>query len=188
MAGSPKSKLSFTPLDMAQISVCTALLCVLSPIAVPMPFLVPITLQVMIVMLTALLLSPLHALIAQTLYTLLGICGLPVFSGGNSGFAALASPTGGFIVGFIFAAFSVSLIKGKAEGKRALPRMLASAIGVGIPAIYIPGILWFSFVQKVDLPTSAKIVAASFILLDIAKCAAAALLAVPVRATVRKIR
>ena len=188
MANAKTDSLRFTPLTMAQIAVCTALLCVLSPIAIPMPILVPITLQVMIIVLVALILHPVHALIAQLLYTLIGLAGLPVFSGYKSGFAALASPTGGFIIGFIFAAFLVSLLKGSGEGKYAVVRYILVAVFVGIPAVYIPGIIWFSFVQKVDLITSAKLVAASFLLVDIAKCVISALFAVPLKAALRKIK
>lgn len=173
---------------MAQIAVCTALLCVLSPLAIPLPILVPITLQVMVVVLVALILNPVHALISQLLYTVLGIVGLPVFSGGKSGFAALASPTGGFIIGFIFASFFISLLKGDGNGKNAVARYILVSVLVGIPCVYIPGIIWFSVVQNVDLLTSAKLVAASFILIDIAKCVAAALIAVPVKAALRKIK
>lgn len=187
MANSQTKTLRFTPLTMAQIAVCTALLCVLSPLAIPMPILVPITLQVMIVVLVALILSPVHALIAQLLYTVLGIVGLPVFSGGKSGFAALASPTGGFIVGFIFASFFISLLKGSGDGTKGVLRYILVAILAGIPAVYIPGIIWFSVVQKVDLLTSAKLVAASFILIDVAKCVAAALIAVPVNKALKRI-
>ena len=142
----------------------------------------------MIIVLVALILHPVHALIAQLLYTLIGLAGLPVFSGYKSGFAALASPTGGFIIGFIFAAFLVSLLKGSGEGKYAVVRYILVAVFVGIPAVYIPGIIWFSFVQKVDLITSAKLVAASFILVDIAKCVISALFAVPLKAALRKIK
>ena len=180
-------QLKFTPLGMARIAVCTALLCVLSPIAIPTPIPVPITLQVFAVVLCALILPPLHALIAQLLYTLIGVGGLPVFSGGKGGFAAFASPTGGFIIGFIIAAFLISLLKG-ADGSCTVVRCILISVFVGIPCIYIPGTLWFSFVQQVDILTSAKLVAASFILLDAAKCIAAALIALPVNRAVSKIR
>ena len=176
-----------TPLTMAQIAVCTALLCVLSPIAIPSPILVPITLQVLAVVLTALILPAPHAVAAQLLYTVLGICGLPVFSGGKSGFAAIASPTGGFIIGFIIASLLISLLKGSGEGKGAVLRFILVSVFVGIPAVYIPGILWFAFIQQVDVLTSAKLVAASFILLDIGKCVAAALIAIPVRKALKHI-
>lgn len=188
MSHSKNSNLKFTTLEMAKIAVCTALLCVLSPLAIPMPILVPITLQVMIVIMVALVLKPIHALIAQLLYTFLGIIGLPVFSGGKGGFAALASPTGGFIIGFIIASFLVSLLKGKSDGKKSVIRYILVTIFVGVPSIYIPGIIFFAINQQVDLLTSAGIVAASFILVDVVKCIIATLLAVPINAALKNIR
>ena len=188
MTKKSKTSKNFTAMNMARIAVCTALLCVLSPIAIPMPFPVPLTLQVMAVMLTALILSPLQALTAQLLYTLLGLIGLPVFSEGRGGFAALASPTGGFILGFILASFLVSLFKGSLESKYAVFRYTAVTVAAGIPAVYIPGILWFSAVQQVDIITSAKLVAASFILFDVVKCAAASFIAYPVNSALKKIK
>ena len=107
------SKLKLTTLAMAQIAVSAALLCVLSPLAIPLPIPVPFTLQVLVVIMIALILKPSYAIIAQLIYTVLGIVGLPVFSGGKSGFGTILSPTGGFIIGFIIASFFVSLVKEK---------------------------------------------------------------------------
>ena len=78
------SKLKLTTLAMAQIAVSAALLCVLSPLAIPLPIPVPFTLQVLVVIMIALILKPSYAIIAQLIYTVLGIVGLPVFSGGKS--------------------------------------------------------------------------------------------------------
>ena len=88
--------------SMCQVAVCTALLCVLSPLSIPTPIGVGFTTQVLIVLITALILKPAQALAAQLIYTLLGILGLPVFSMYKSGFGVLTSPTGGFIIGFIY--------------------------------------------------------------------------------------
>ena len=132
MKSKNNSKLKLTTLAMAQIAVCTALLCVLSPLAIPLPIPVPFTLQVLVVVLIALILKPVYALIAQLLYTLLGIVGLPVFSGGKSGIGAVLSPTGGFIIGFIFAAFFVSLLNSKLKIKNPFARHLVASIAAGI--------------------------------------------------------
>ena len=85
-----------TTVALCQIAVCAALLCVLSPLTVPTPFGIGFTLQVFIVILTALVLKPLHALTAQLIYTLLGVIGLPVFSGYQSGFGCDNQPHGRF--------------------------------------------------------------------------------------------
>ena len=167
-------------LAMAQIAICAALLCVLSPLSVPTPLNIAFTLQVFIVILTALVLKPFYALAAQLLYTLLGVIGLPVFSGWQSGFGVLAGPTGGFLVGFILASFFVSLAKGKTNGKYAVLRYLIAAVAVGIPCIYLPGILGFMLYAGVDFSKAFMLVAATFIPIDLAKCVIAALVAVPI--------
>lgn len=68
---------------------------------------VPITLQTLAVMLTGLALGPARAFAAVGLYVLLGLAGLPIFSGGRSGLGVLAGPSAGYIVGFVFAATAV---------------------------------------------------------------------------------
>lgn len=171
----------------ARIAVCAALLCVLSPLAIPLPILVPITLQVFAVILVALVLDPLEALIAQALYTLLGCVGLPVFSGGKGGFGAVLSPTGGFIVGFILASFLVSLLKGSGKGRRGVVRTAAVAVLVGVPAVYIPGIVGFIMYTGKDILTAAVTLTSTFILIDVAKCLAAAAISIPVNAALAKL-
>lgn len=181
------SKLKLTTLAMAQIAVCTALLCVLSPLAIPLPIPVPFTLQVLVVVLIALILKPVYALIAQLLYTLLGIVGLPVFSGGKSGVGAVLSPTGGFIIGFIFAAFFVSLLNSKLKIKNPFARHLVASIAAGIPCIYIPGIAMYMLYVQVDLLNAIVTLTSVFILIDLGKCVIASLLAVPINKALSKI-
>ncbi len=65
---------------------------------------VPITLQTLAVMLTGLVLGPGRAFAAVGLYVLLGLAGLPIFSGGRSGLGILATPSAGYILAFPLAA------------------------------------------------------------------------------------
>jgi biotin transport system substrate-specific component len=68
---------------------------------------VPITLQTLAVMLTGLALGPGRAFAAVGLYVLLGLAGLPIFSGGRSGLGVLAGPSAGYILAFPLAAAAV---------------------------------------------------------------------------------
>ncbi|WP_427131795.1 biotin transporter BioY [Pseudarthrobacter sp. S9] len=68
---------------------------------------VPITLQTLAVMLTGLALGPGRAFAAVGLYVLLGLAGLPIFSGGRSGLGILAGPSAGYIIAFPLAAAAV---------------------------------------------------------------------------------
>ncbi|MEY8434351.1 biotin transporter BioY [Streptococcus hyointestinalis] len=94
---------------LLMISVSTAILAVLSQLTIPIGT-TPITLQTFAVGLVASLLKWREALLAVALYILLGAIGLPVFAGGGSGIATLASPSSGFIWGFILYALVTSLL------------------------------------------------------------------------------
>ena len=106
-----------------------------------------------------------------SLYIMLGIIGLPVFSGGKSGFGALLSPTGGFIIGFLVGAFLISLFKGQS-----ITRNIIVSIFCGVIPVYIFGITFFMIFTSSDLFTAVTNVSAVFIVIDIAKCIFASVL------------
>ena len=172
MANTQPSKAKLTTLAMVQIALCTALICVSAQLAIPLPIGVPFTLQVLMVMLTALILKPLYSVISLLLYVLLGVVGLPVFSGAKSGIGTILSPTGGFIIGFVLAAFFVSLLKG------VLGRKLGGKL---------PGIALYMVYTGADLVSAIVTLTSVFILLDIAKCVIASLIAVPLNKALAKI-
>lgn len=187
MAETKKSKTKLTTIAMTQIALCTALMCIAAQISIPLPIGVPFTLQVMMVILIALILKPVYSLISQVLYTLLGIVGLPVFTGGRSGLGTILSPTGGFIIGFLIAVFLVSLLKGKNESKYAVARYIAVSVLVGIPAMYIPGIAMYMVYVNTDLFSAIATLTSVFILIDLAKCVIASLIAVPLNKALSRI-
>lgn len=172
---------------MVQIALCTALMCVSAQISIPLPIGVPFTLQVLMTILIALILRPIYALISLVLYTLLGIIGLPVFSGGRSGMGTILSPTGGFIIGFIISVFLISLLKGKNDSKYAVIRYILVSVLVGIPSMYIPGIAMYMVFVDTDLIGAIAALTSVFILIDLAKCVIASLIAVPLNKALKKI-
>ena len=191
MANTQPSKAKLTTLAMVQIALCTALICVSAQLAIPLPIGVPFTLQVLMVMLTALILKPLYSVISLLLYVLLGVVGLPVFSGAKSGIGTILSPTGGFIIGFVLAAFLVSLLKGvlgrKLGGKLTVVRYIIVTVIIGIPVMYIPGIALYMVYTGADLVSAIVTLTSVFILLDIAKCVIASLIAVPLNKALAKL-
>ncbi len=191
MANTQPSKAKLTTLAMVQIALCSALICVSAQLAIPLPIGVPFTLQVLMVMLTALILKPLYSVISLLLYVLLGVVGLPVFSGAKSGIGTILSPTGGFIIGFVLAAFLVSLLKGvlgrKLGGKLTVVRYIIVTVIIGIPVMYIPGIALYMVYTGADLVSAIVTLTSVFILLDIAKCVIASLIAVPLNKALAKI-
>lgn len=104
---------------------------------------VPVTFQVLFVLLAGLVLRPGAAVASMTVYIALGVAGLPVFSGGRSGLQTLAGPTGGYLVGFVAAALLVSLIAGPGS-RRANVGWRSLAMAAGIAAIYAVGVMWLA--------------------------------------------
>lgn len=73
-------------------------------IEISLPY-VPISGQTLAVGLTATILGSRPGALSMTIYVLAGILGAPVFTGFDSGLNALTGPTGGYIIGFIIAAY-----------------------------------------------------------------------------------
>ena len=85
-------------IDLVLIALMTALLIVLSLVA-PIPIgviPVPVTLQLLGVMLVGLILGPLRGALVVLLYVSMAMIGIPVLPGGRAGLAVLTGPTGGF--------------------------------------------------------------------------------------------
>ena len=100
--------------ELTKMSICIAIICISSYISFPLPFTpTMITAQTIAINLVALILTPKQSFIVVLLYIFLGAFGLPVFSGGTSGFGRLFGPTGGFILGFLVIAPFMSYLKGK---------------------------------------------------------------------------
>jgi len=77
-------------------------------VRIPLPFTpVPITLQTFFVLLSGAFLGSGLGVMSQMSYALIGISGLPIFSGAGSGLPYLLGPTGGYIFGFALASFFI---------------------------------------------------------------------------------
>ncbi|MDR1785894.1 MAG: biotin transporter BioY, partial [Spirochaetaceae bacterium] len=92
------------------IALFAAIIGVSGFVAIPAgPAGVPIVLQNMMVLLAGTVLGGFQGAAAVGLYILGGVLGLPVFAGGRSGLASLASPSGGFIVGYFIGAAAAGI-------------------------------------------------------------------------------
>lgn len=148
---------------------------------------VPLTLQVLIVLLSGLILRPRGAFFAVGTYLLLGAAGLPVFSGGLGGIGVLFGPTGGYLVGFLLAATAISVLRLRLSHGRAGVGADVFALAVGIAIIHLAG--WAQLALVTGMGPRAALVAGvlPFIGLDVLKAAAALLVARALR-KVRYIR
>lgn len=121
--------------DIALIALFTALTAAVSSFKIPLPM-VPITLQTLMVLLSGLMLGPVRGALSQLAYVVIGAAGLPVFAGWVGGMQALVGPSGGYLYGFIVAAFVTGLIANFFKKKAGITKMagilIASLIGTSL--------------------------------------------------------
>ncbi len=107
---------------------------------IPVPFSpVPITGQTFAVLLSGAVLGSRAGAASQVLYFGLGLIGLPFYAGGASGWEVVSGASGGYLIGFIAAAWVV----GKLAEKRQ-DRLVSTALGAFLTAnlvIYVFGII-----------------------------------------------
>ena len=154
---------------MAKAALLAALTAATAIVAIPIGS-VPVTLQVFFVLLAGLVLGPVYGALSMIVYMLLGIVGLPVFAGGAAGIGAVIGPRGGYLFGFVLAAVIVGFIASR--GKNSVSR-LAIAMGAGIVAIYVLGVVQLSLVTGMSLMQAILAGAAPFIIFDVIKAVAA---------------
>ncbi|HEV8663453.1 MAG TPA: biotin transporter BioY [Candidatus Methylomirabilis sp.] len=132
---------------------------------------VPITGQTFAVLLTGAALGALRGTAAIGLYVVEGLVGLPVFAGGGAGLARLQGPTGGYLLGFIAAAYLTGTLAERGWDRRV--RFAAVAMAAGNVVIYLFGVPWLAlYLGWADAVTKGLL---PFILGDFLKLAAAAL-------------
>lgn len=133
-------KPSFSTQTLVLIALVTAITCILAPLSVPLPFSpVPLTLTNFVLELSIFLLGWKKGSVSYLLYVLLGIAGLPVFSGFSGGLGKFAGPTGGYLVGFLFLVLIGGLIAERFHYKR--PACVAGMI-LGMAVAYLLGTAW----------------------------------------------
>jgi biotin transport system substrate-specific component len=161
-----------TTRELAVAALFTALLSASAFVAIPLGP-VPFTLQVYVVLLAGMVLGPRLGVLSVVAYLLLGLVA-PVYSGGASGFGALAGPTGGYLFGFVAAAVVTGLIAGRPDA--GLPRLIAAGL-IGLAPIYALGTTWLAL--QLGLSPSAAVASgvAPFVWVDVVKAIAAALTA-----------
>ena len=166
---------------MTLSAVMTALTVVLAQIAIPVPLGVPITLQTFAIALCGYLLGAKYGFISTVIYVTLGAIGVPVFSHFQGGIHHIfASPTGGFILGFIFISlFSglSSLFKWQKNGN--IYSVLLGLCGVAL--CHLCGAMQYASIAALPFTTALLTVSLPFILKDILSVIISYLLAVKLR-------
>lgn len=128
-------------LDVVLIAAGAAVTAVAAQIAVPL-WPVPITGQTLAVLLVGVTLGATRGALSLALYAVLGIVGLPVFSDYSSGWSVIAGPTGGYIVGFIFAAALAGWLAQREWDRKLVRAFLAFLAGSIVPFAF--GLPWLA--------------------------------------------
>ena len=153
---------------ICKIGILSALIALCAWITIPGP--VPFTLQTFAVFLAIMLLGWKDGFFAVAVYVVLGVAGLPVFSGFRSGIGVLLGATGGYIVGFLLAPFI--MLPFERRGRAA--RILSAA--AALVACYVFGTLWYAFVymsggKEFDILSVLLACVVPFIIPDVIKIA-----------------
>ena len=151
-----------------------AVTCILAPLSIPIGP-VPISFTNLAIYLSLYLLGWKKGTISYLIYLLLGLVGLPVFSGFTGGPSKLAGPTGGYIIGFLFSALGMWAME-KLPGKKSIMQIVSMVVGLVV--CYAFGTAWFMVVYgkangPVGLVTALGWCVFPFIIPDLIKIALA---------------
>ena len=150
---------------MTRIAVMTAVLCILGPLSVPVGP-VPISLATLGILLSVYVLGTKEGTAACILYLAIGAIGLPVFSGFQGGFAKIAGPTGGYMLGYLF----LALIAGWFIHKY-YDIIWLQFIGMclGTVVLYVFGTVWLAHVAGMTFMEAMAAGVLPFIIGDVLK-------------------
>lgn len=163
-------------------AMLTAVISLLSLIAIPMPSMIPISLQCFAVALCGYFAGSVMGTVSVTVYILIGMVGVPVFAGMRGGFAVLFGATGGFIIGFIPLCLLCGGF-GLSEKSGRYRHITAIALGItGLLLCHICGIVQFMLIMQTDIMTALLTASLPYI----AKDMVCILLAYPVSNILKK--
>ncbi len=114
---------------------------------------VPITMQTLVVLVVGMAFGWRLGAATVLLYLAEGSLGLPVFAGTPErgiGLAYMVGPTGGYLLGFLFAAAVVGWLGQRGWDRHIATTLAAMALGTAI--IYLPGLIWLGVAIGWDKP------------------------------------
>ena len=132
---------------LTMTAAAAAAMGVLAPWAVPLGP-VPVSLCTLLIYLMAYLMDTKQAFSAVLVYVLMGMAGLPVFSGFTGGLGILAGPTGGFVLGYLPVSVLCALAVKKARASR-MVQLLGMVGATGM--LYLLGTVWYCVQGQVGL-------------------------------------
>ncbi len=133
--------------DLALILLGSVVVAACAQISIPLQP-VPVTGQTLAILLVGMALGSRRGALALLAYLAEGAAGLPVFAGGQSGLAYMAGPTGGYLLGFVAAAWLVGWLAERGFDRNLFTTLAAMAAGNIV--IYFFGVLWLQTLIGLD--------------------------------------
>ena len=168
--------------EMSMCALFAALTAVLSQVSIPIGP-VPINLATFAVFAAGAMLGAKLGTLSIAVWVALGAFGVPVFSGFQGGLGRLFGPTGGYILGFLPAAWLTGLLCGRQQKKSVLRFALTMLPGMLIYLLL--GTIWFMHVTGNGLAQALALCVWPFIPGDFIKIFLAATLALKLPFTKR---
>ncbi len=151
---------------LTKIALMAALQCIISPFAIAFPISpVPMSLATLMLYLSVYILGKKHATISCGIYLLIGLVGIPVFSGFTGGAGKLLGPTGGYLIGYL----ALTWIGGWCVEKWSSYRLQGFGLVIGTALCYLFGTIWLAYQAGMDFVTSLGVGVLPFIIGDVVK-------------------
>ena len=158
--------------NLTTTALMAAVICVLGPLSLPIGP-VPVSLTTLAIYITMYVLDVKRGTLACLIYVLLGLFGLPVFSGFSGGAAKLLGPTGGYIIGYIPMAFLIGLVIDR-YWKNKLVCIVAMEAATWV--LYLLGTAWLAHQTGMTFQAALGAGVLPFIVVDLCKIVIAAFL------------
>ncbi len=167
--------------DLTRTAAMAALICVAGPLTVPIGP-VPLSLASFAVYLAGAVLGWKRGSLAVAVYLLIGLAGVPVFSGFSGGVQKLFGVTGGYLIGYVACALVTGLFAGEPDADDPRPAWrLPVGMALGTLALYAVGTAWFMVQTGNALAAAMGMCVLPFLPGDAVKIVAASVIATPVR-------
>lgn len=164
--------------NTASLVLCglfAALTAICSYINIPLGFTpVPMNVATLAVFLAGGLLGKKYGTASIAVYVMMGAVGIPVFAGFQAGAGVLAGPTGGFLAGYIAAAFLTGFFMEIFASRSNALCMIG--IFIGQLTCYLLGTLWFMFITGTEVKAALPACVIPFIPGDLIKITVSILL------------
>lgn len=169
----------FSVRNLTLVGLMTAVICILGPWALSIPVSpVPISLGFLGIYFVVSVLGMRLGTVSVLLYILLGLAGIPVFTGFAAGPGKLFGPTGGYIIGYIPMALICGFFAEKYS--RSLLLYLLGMI-LGTAACYFFGTLWLAYQMHLTILQALMLAVVPYLPGDFIKLIIARVVSVQVR-------